>query len=128
MGDVAKNNDEFVHAARSYIDSVADQDTICKGFNPQGQSERISRQTTSSMSSQRKRDFLMAKLKREEAEKQERAAMHLTKQKLKISMREKEFEIQIEQMALKELEEDHRQRVAAVKLDEAELMDNRAFF
>ena len=31
-------------------------------------------------------------------------------------------------MALQELEEDHRQRVAAAKLDEAELMDNRSLF
>ena len=31
-------------------------------------------------------------------------------------------------MALQELEEDHRQRVAAAKLDEAELMDNHSLF
>ena len=34
----------------------------------------------------------------------------------------------MEQMALHELEEDHRQRVAAAKLDEAELMDNHSLF
>ena len=34
----------------------------------------------------------------------------------------------MEQMALQELQEDHRQRVAAAKLDEAELMDNRSLF
>ena len=34
----------------------------------------------------------------------------------------------MEQMALQELEEDHRQRVAAAKLDEAELMDNHSLF
>ena len=67
----------------------------------------------------------MAKLKREEAEKQEHAAMRLAMQKHEIAMRKKELEIQIEQMALQDLEEDHRQRVAAAKLDEAELMDNR---
>ena len=36
-----------------------------------------------------------------------------------------ELEIQMEQMALHELEEDHHQRVAAAKLDEADLIDNR---
>ena len=36
--------------------------------------------------------------------------------------------MQIEQLALQELEENHRQRVAAAKLDEAELMDNRSLF
>ena len=80
------------------------------------------------MSSQHKHDFLVAKLKREEAEKQEQAAMRLAKQKHEIAMREKELEIQMEQMALQELEEDHRQRVAAAKLDEAELMENRSLF
>ena len=80
------------------------------------------------MSSQRKHDFLMAKLKREKAEKQEQAAMRLAKQKHKIAMGKKELEIQMEQMTLQESEEDHRQRVAAAKLDETELMDNHSLF
>ena len=80
------------------------------------------------MSSQRKHDFLMAKRKREEAEKQEQAAMRLAKQKHEIAMRKKELEIQMEQMALQELEEDHRQRVAAAKLVEADLMDSHSLF
>ena len=67
--DITNNNDIFLLAARSYIDSVAHRDTVCEGVNPQGQSKRSSRRTASSMSSQRKHDFLMAKLKREEAEK-----------------------------------------------------------
>ena len=70
----------------------------------------------------------MAKLKREEAEKREQAALRLAKQKHEIAMRKKELEIPMEQTALQELEEDHRQRVAAAKLDEAELMDNHSLF
>ena len=128
LDDVTKNNDKFLLAARSYIDSVADRDTVCEGVNPQEQSKRSSRRTTSSISSQRKHEFLMAKLKREEAEKQEQAAMRLAKQKHEIAKRKKELEIQMEQMALQELEEDHRQRVAAAKLDEADLMDNHSLF
>ena len=128
LDDKTKNNDKFLLAARSYIDSVADRDTVCEGVNPQGQSKKSSRRTTSSMSSQRKHEFLMAKLKREEAEKQEQAAMRLAKQKHEIAMRKKELEIQMEQMALQELEEDHRQRVAAAKIDEADLMDNHSLF
>ena len=54
--------------------------------------------------------------------------MRLAKQKHEIAMRKKELEIQLEQMALQELEEDHRQRVAAAKLDEAELTDNHSLF
>ena len=128
LEEVTKNNDKFLLAARSYIDSAAHRDTVCEGVNPQGQSKRSSRRTASSMSSQRKHYFLMANLKREEAEKQEQAAMRLAKQKREIAMRKKEREIQMEQMALQELEEDHRQRIAAAKLDEAVLMDNRSFF
>ena len=89
LDDVTKNNDKFLLAARSYIDSVAHGDTVCEGVNPQGQSKRSSRRTASSMSSQRKNDFLMAKLKREEAEKQEQAAMRLAKQKHEIAMRKR---------------------------------------
>ena len=126
MDDVTKNNDKFLLAARSYIDSIAQRDNVYEGVNPQGQSKRSSRRIASSMPSQRKHDFLMAKLKREEAEKQEQAAMRLAKQKHEIAMRNKGLEIQMEQMALQELEEDHRQRVAAAKLDEAELMDNHS--
>ena len=70
----------------------------------------------------------MAKLKFEEAEKQEQAAMRLAKQIHENVMRKKELEIQMEQMALQELEEDHHQRVAAAKLDEAELIDKCSLF
>ena len=90
LDDVTKNNDKFLFAARSYIDTVADRDSVCEGVNPQGQSRRSSRRTTSSMSSQHKQEFLMAKLKREEAEKQEQGAMRHAKQKHEISMRKKE--------------------------------------
>ena len=102
LDDVTKKNDKILLAARNYIDSVADQDTVCEGVKPQGQSKISSRRTASSMSSQRKHDFLMAKLKREEAKKQEQAAMRLAKQKQEIAMRKKELEIQMEQMALQE--------------------------
>ena len=71
LDDVTKSNDKFLLAARSYIDTVADRDTVCEGVNPRVQSRRSSRRTTSPMSSQHKHDFIMAKLKREEAEKQE---------------------------------------------------------
>ena len=81
LDDVNKNNDKILHAARSYVDSVADRDIVCEGVKTQGQSKISSRRTASSMSSQRKHDFLMAKLKREEAEKQGQAAMRIAKQR-----------------------------------------------
>ena len=74
--------------------------------------------------------FDMAKLKREESEKQEQAALRLAKKKHKIALRKMELEkqMQIDQMAIHGLEEDHRQRVAAAKLNEAELIDNCSSF
>ena len=54
--------------------------------------------------------------------------MRIAKQKHEIAMRKKELEIQMEQMTLQELEENHRQHVAAAKLDEAEIMNNRSLF
>ena len=40
LGDVTENNDKFLLAARNYIDSVADRDTVFESVNPQGQSKR----------------------------------------------------------------------------------------
>ena len=54
--------------------------------------------------------------------------MRIAKQKNAIAMRKKELEIQMELMTLQELEKNHRQRVAAAKLDEAEIMNNRSLF
>ena len=54
LDDVTKNNDKFLLAARSYIDSVADRDTVCEGVNPQSQSKKSSHRTAPSMSSQHK--------------------------------------------------------------------------
>ena len=71
LDDVTMNNNKFLLAARNYIDTVADQNTACEGIIPQVHTKRSWRPTTSSMSSQRKHDFLMTKLKREQAEKQE---------------------------------------------------------
>ena len=56
LDDVTKNNDKLLLAARSYIDSVADQETVCEGVNPQMLSTISSRRTASSRSRQRKHD------------------------------------------------------------------------
>ena len=73
-------------AARSYNDSVADRDTICEGVIPQGQARRTSLLIASTMCSKRKQGFLMANLKRKQAEKHEQAAMCLAEQKHEIAI------------------------------------------
>ena len=65
--------------------------------------------TSSKTSSQRKHDYVIAKMKREEIEKQNEAAICLAKQK--------------KQMELDELEENNRKRLAEATLQEFELLD-----
>ena len=65
--------------------------------------------TSSKTSSQRKHDYVIAKMKREEIEKQNEAAIRLAKQK--------------KQMELDELEENNRKRLAEATLQEFELLD-----
>ena len=64
---------------------------------------------SSKTSSQRKHDYLIGKMKREEIEKQNEAAICLAKQK--------------KQMELDELEEHNRKRLAEATLQEFELLD-----
>ena len=56
--------------------------------------------------------------------------MRVAKQKHEIVKRKKELKIQLQldQMAIQELEEDHHQRIAAAKLNEVELMNNCSLF
>ena len=65
--------------------------------------------TSSKTSSQRKHDYVIAKMKREEIEKQNEAAIRLAKQK--------------KQIEIDELEEDSRKRLAEATLQEFELLD-----
>ena len=63
-----------------------------------------SSKTSSKTSSQRKHDYVIAKMKREEIEKQNEAAIRLAKQK--------------KQMEIDELEENNRKRLAEATLQE----------
>ena len=65
--------------------------------------------TLSKTSSQRKHDYVIAKMKREKIEKQNEAAIRLAKQK--------------KQMEIDELEENNRKRLAEATLQEFELLD-----
>ena len=64
---------------------------------------------SSKTSSQRKHDYVIAKMKREEIEKQNEAAIRLAKQK--------------KQMEIDELEENNKKRLAEATLQEFELLD-----
>ena len=112
---VTKKTDEFVAAARGYINSVHDKETA--ELSTSHQSRSGSHMTSSKRSSQRQRDLELSRLKREELEKQHEAKLRTARQRLEIEKQTKLRELEIEQ-----LEEDHRKEVAAAALEEIELM------
>ena len=112
---VTKKTDEFIAAARGYINSVYDKGTAEQYTSHHSKSS--SHMTSSKRSSQRQRDLELSRLKREELEKQHEAKLRIARQRLEIEKQTKLRELEIEQ-----LEEDHRKEVAAAALEEIELM------
>ena len=112
---VTKKTDEFIAAARGYINSVHDKETAEQYTSHHSKSS--SHMTSSKRSSQHQRDVELSRLKREELEKQHEAKLRIARQRLEIEKQTKLRELEIEQ-----LEEDHRKEVAAAALEEIELM------
>ena len=112
---LTKKTDEFNAAARGYINSVQNKETAEQYTSHHLRSG--SHMTSSKISSQRHRDLAISKLKREALEKQHEAKLCIARQHLKIEKQMKLRELENEQ-----LEEDHRNRVAAAALEEIELM------
>ena len=112
---VTKKTDEFIAAARGYINSVHDKETAEQYTSHHSKSS--SHMTSSKKSSQRQRDLELSKLKKEELEKQHEAKLRIARQRLEIEKKTKLRELEIEQ-----LEEDHRKEVAAAALEEIGLM------
>ena len=108
---VTKKTEEFIAAARGYINSVHDRETAVLYTSHQSRSG--SHMTSSKRSSQRQRDLELSRLKREELE----AKLRIARQRLEIEKQMKMRELEIEQ-----LEEDQRKEVAAAALEEIELM------
>ena len=102
-------NDKILTSARNYINSADDK--VREFHEPRASicSRLPSLMASSKTSSQRKHDYVIAKMKREETEKQNQAAIRLAKQK--------------KQMELDELEENNRKRLAEATLQEFELLD-----
>ena len=102
-------NDKILTSARNYINSADDK---VSEFQEPRTSIRYRLpyiMTSSKTSSQRKHDYVIAKMKREEIEKQNEAAIRLAKQK--------------KQMQLDELEQKKGKRLAEATLQEFELLD-----
>ena len=112
---VTKKTDEFISAARGFINTVHDKETT--ELYTSHHSRSGSHMTSSKRSSQRQRDLEISRLKREKLEKQHEAKLRIARQRLEIEKQTKLRELEIEQ-----LEEDHRKEVAAAALEEIELM------
>ena len=102
-------NDKIVTSARNYINSADDKVSELQEPRALILSRLPSIMTSSKTSSQRKHDYVIAKMKREEIEKQNEAAIRLAKQK--------------KQMEIDELVENNRKRLAEATLQEFELLD-----
>ena len=102
-------NDKILASARNYINSADEKVSEFQEPRASIRSRLPSIMTSSKTSSQRKHDYVIAKMKREEIEKQNEAAICLAKQK--------------KQMQLDELEENNRKRLAEATLQEFELLD-----
>ena len=102
-------NDKIIASARNYINSADDKVSEFQEPGASIRSRLPSLMTSSKTSSQRQHDYVIAKMKREEIEKQNEAAIRLAKQK--------------KPMKLDELEENNRKRLAEATLQEFELLD-----
>ena len=102
-------NDKILASARKHINSADDKVSEFQEPRASIRSRLPSIVASSKTSSQRKHDYVIAKMKREEIEKQNEAAIRLAKQK--------------KQMELDELEENNRKRLAEATLQEFELLD-----
>ena len=107
-------NDGILRSARDYIDQCPKKDnssqTSVKAATVKTKSSKVSSSKASKTSSQRQRDLLIAKHKREEVERQNEAALRLAKQK--------------QELELEQLQEENRKRLAEAHLIELELQED----
>ena len=114
MNVTSIQNDEILRSARDYIDQCPKTDhssqTSVKAATVKTKSSKTSSSKASKTSSQRQRDLLIAKHKREEVERQNEAALRLAKQK--------------QELELKQLQVENRKRLAEAHLGELELQED----
>ena len=132
LNDVTVRNDEILTKARNYLEKClqtdnASQTSIVLSTN-KTKSSRVSSSLRSKTSSQRQKELLLAKRRREEIEKQNEATLRLTQQKqdLEIKRMQQEQERLKEELALRvaEVQEENRKKLAEATLIELELQDD----
>ena len=106
---MTNKNDKILTSAQNHINSADDKLSEFQEPRASMLSRLPSLMASSKKSSQRKHDYVIAKMKREEIEKHNEAAFRFAKQK--------------KQMEIDELEENNRKRLAEATLQEFELLD-----
>ena len=81
-------NDEILTSSRNYINSADDKGSEFQEPSVSTRSRLPPLMTSSKTSSQRKQDYVIAKVKREEIEKQNEAAIRLAKQEKQMELDE----------------------------------------
>ena len=126
LNDVTVENDEILKKAHEYLDKRqqtdnASQTSIVPSTN-KTTSSKVSSCLRSKTSSQRQKELLLAKQRREEIEKQNEATLRLTQQKqdLELKRMQQEQERLKEELALRvaEVQEENRKKLAAATLIE----------
>ena len=132
LNDVAIRNDEILTKARDYLEKClqtdnASQTSIVLSTN-KTKSSKVSSSLRSKTSSQRQKELLLAKQRREEIEKQNEAVLRLTQQKqdLEIKRMQQQQERLKEELAFRvaEVQEENRKKLAEATLIELELQDD----
>ena len=132
LNDVAVKNDEVLKKAREYLDNCSKTDNASQTSpTPSTQktkSSKVSSSFRSKTSSQKQKELLLAKQRREQIEKQNEAALRLTQQKqnLELKTMHQEQERLKEELALRvaEVQEENRKKLAEATLIELELQDD----
>ena len=107
---VTRHNHIYLEDARKFLDSPEDPTSTAKAreqLSTKSNSTSKRNSSTSKTSSQRKKDLALAKMRREEAERQCEAALRLQQVK--------------NQLALEEIEESNRQKNAEARMCEVEM-------
>ena len=141
LNEVTTRNDEILKKAREYIDQCPLVDgasqsstTVTKSKEPSKTSaSRTTRQSRTS--SQRQRDLLIAKQRKEEIERQNEAALRIAKQQQELELERLQEEQELlrlrtdrlkkeQALRVEQLEEDNRKKLAEATLTELELTEH----
>ena len=137
LNEVTVKNENVVASARKYIenleagnnDEAKSQSSAKKASVPQSNASQVSK-----TSSQRKTEQELAKLRREEVERQSAASLALAKKKHDVALRGKQMRLrqledeireeeEMSRIVLEELNGENRRKIVEAKLKETELED-----